>query len=131
MFPWFNNSIFIQSSKFLCLTPHNYPLNMGGRHKNFKDWMTIELLNHENKFSKFEFIFYPRFNEDFLVGVPHLNKLILSASLVKPHSVVAKRDKQGCYTFFFFAFYFDKNWDFWESTHKIFFSSSRPEIVHT
>jgi hypothetical protein len=27
----------------LCVYPHNYRLIMGGRHKNFEDWMNIEL----------------------------------------------------------------------------------------
>jgi hypothetical protein len=29
--------------KICVSTPHNYPLIMGGRHKNFEDWMNIKL----------------------------------------------------------------------------------------
>jgi hypothetical protein len=35
--------------KILVSTPHNNPLIMGGRRKNFEDWMNIELLNYDNK----------------------------------------------------------------------------------
>jgi hypothetical protein len=37
----------------ICVSiPHNYPLIMGVRHKNFKDWMNIELWNYKTKIFK-------------------------------------------------------------------------------
>jgi hypothetical protein len=33
-------------------SPHNTPLIMGAIHKNFKDWMPIELRNDKNRISK-------------------------------------------------------------------------------
>ena len=56
---YFENFVFVISQlnihpifKILVSTPHNYPLIMGGGHKNFEDWMNIELLNYENKIFK-------------------------------------------------------------------------------
>jgi hypothetical protein len=52
----FENFVFVISQlnihpifKILVSTPHNYPLILGGRHKNFEDWMNIELLNYKRE----------------------------------------------------------------------------------
>ena len=44
--------------KILVSTPHNYPLIMGGRHKNLSDWMIFELIYYENKIVKMYVFFF-------------------------------------------------------------------------